>query len=294
MRWYRGIGWAAVVGWSLVCSSVAPADEALQPDVGDKKPTAADKQKPLASKPPAAKPAMSLDDELLKGLGDDPLDGLDKPPAKPKPAAKPAEKSDMKPAKRPKSELDDELLKDLDDVPGMKAKGAPDEAEEKDPLARLNRRMHEVEERLRATKSDESTQQLQHKIVSELEALIEQLAQQQQQSSSSSSSKKPQKQQKSERDRVSQPQSRPAQQQQQQQANNPKPARDSSERQGKPTSERPDPGKMQDLIKDVWGELPPRLRQQMLQSSMERFVPKYELQIEEYFKTLAEEPRDER
>jgi hypothetical protein len=44
---------------------------------------------------------------------------------------------------------------------------------------------------------------------------------------------------------------------------------------------------MQDLLKNVWGELPPRLRQQMLQSSMEQFLPKYELLIEEYFKTLV-------
>ena len=48
------------------------------------------------------------------------------------------------------------------------------------------------------------------------------------------------------------------------------------------------------LLKDVWGELPPRLRQQMLQSSVEKFVPKYEFEIEEYFKTLAEQQQEQR
>jgi hypothetical protein len=46
------------------------------------------------------------------------------------------------------------------------------------------------------------------------------------------------------------------------------------------------------MLKDIWGELPPRLRQQMMQSSIEKFIPKYELLIEEYFKALAEKQRD--
>jgi uncharacterized coiled-coil protein SlyX len=39
----------------------------------------------------------------------------------------------------------------------------------------------------------------------------------------------------------------------------------------------------------LWGELPARARQQMLQSPVEQFPPKYELLIEEYFRRLSEE-----
>ena len=66
------------------------------------------------------------------------------------------------------------------------------------------------------------------------------------------------------------------------------PARDSSQKLTSRKAEKPDKARLQDLMKDIWGELPPRLRQQMMQSSVEQFVPKYEFEIEEYFKTLAE------
>jgi hypothetical protein len=42
-------------------------------------------------------------------------------------------------------------------------------------------------------------------------------------------------------------------------------------------------------IKRLWGSLPDRARQQMLQAPVEEFPPKYEEQIEQYFRRLAEE-----
>ena len=42
-------------------------------------------------------------------------------------------------------------------------------------------------------------------------------------------------------------------------------------------------------IKRLWGSLPERARQQMLQAPVEEFPPKYEEQIEQYFRRLAEE-----
>lgn len=48
---------------------------------------------------------------------------------------------------------------------------------------------------------------------------------------------------------------------------------------------------MRDVLhKDVWGMLPERQRQQMLELPVEEFLPKYELLIEDYFRRLAEEP----
>ena len=43
------------------------------------------------------------------------------------------------------------------------------------------------------------------------------------------------------------------------------------------------------MMKDVWGQLPERAREQMLQSPPEKFLPKYELLIEKYYQRLAEE-----
>ena len=43
------------------------------------------------------------------------------------------------------------------------------------------------------------------------------------------------------------------------------------------------------LVKDVWGRLPDRQRQQVLQPLSEPFLPKYAADVEEYFRVLAEE-----
>ena len=248
--------------------------------------------KPAAKQSGAKKKTSSLDDELLRGLGDDPLKELEPPAADESPAPMEQKPSSGKPVSKPKptgktkptvTPLDEDLLRNLE---GGEDRAAGD-AESSDPLVRLNRQMRQAEELLRARKSDDPTQKLQDKIVSELEELIKQLQQQQQQQSSSSSSSKKQ-QQTAKRESVSQPQ----QQKGSGAKPNPKPARDSSNRVGKAEAKKADPGKLSDLIKDIWGELPARLRQQMMQSSAEQFVPKYELQIEEYFKTLSEKKQE--
>ena len=49
-------------------------------------------------------------------------------------------------------------------------------------------------------------------------------------------------------------------------------------------------GDREELMKDLWGHLPPQIREQMLQSYSDEFLPQYELEIERYFRRLAEEP----
>ena len=67
-------------------------------------------------------------------------------------------------------------------------------------------------------------------------------------------------------------------------------ARDSTSRLGRGDPRAVDPGEREQLIKDVWGNLPARAREQMLQSYSDEFLPEYELEIEKYFRRLAEEP----
>ena len=54
----------------------------------------------------------------------------------------------------------------------------------------------------------------------------------------------------------------------------------------------PDMAEMMAVIKQVWGELPEKERQQMLQTSVEEFLPKYADLIERYFKRLAEDRKE--
>ena len=50
-----------------------------------------------------------------------------------------------------------------------------------------------------------------------------------------------------------------------------------------------DLARLQQILKQLWGHLPPKLRDQMQSSSIEEFLPKYEKLIEEYYTRLAEE-----
>jgi hypothetical protein len=46
-----------------------------------------------------------------------------------------------------------------------------------------------------------------------------------------------------------------------------------------------------ELVKDLWGHLPERQRQQILQPLSEEFLPQYATEIEEYFRALADPDR---
>ncbi|PHS11636.1 MAG: hypothetical protein COA78_09365 [Blastopirellula sp.] len=43
------------------------------------------------------------------------------------------------------------------------------------------------------------------------------------------------------------------------------------------------------LLKETWGHLPEKIRQQLMNTSIEKFLPKYEKLTEDYFRKLAEE-----
>ncbi len=120
------------------------------------------------------KSATTLDDTLLDELsGDGLLDGLDDIPVDP--AFK--EKGDNTPIDPKDQKLLDEL-----------GEGEDIELGGEDELTRIARQMREVQRRMEGKEVSKQTQELQEKIVADLDALIKQLQQQKKQSSSSSSS----------------------------------------------------------------------------------------------------------
>jgi hypothetical protein len=66
-------------------------------------------------------------------------------------------------------------------------------------------------------------------------------------------------------------------------------ARDSTTRLGQAAAKPADKGDMEALVKDLWGHLPQRSREQMLQLFSDEFLPKYELEIEQYYRRLSDE-----
>jgi hypothetical protein len=224
----------------------------------------------------------SLDDELLKELEEGHPAGQPAPSesaAREKPDnARPADK----PADNP--ELDEELMRELGEV-------GEEGVDEADRLVRLAHTMREVEERLSRSKSDNQTRELQSKIVADLDQMIQEALKRARRSQSQSQSSSSD-QQKSQRSKVSQP-GQPQQGKQGQEHQDQQPASDSTERLAADQVARPDPREVRDVIKHLWGHLPAREREMMLNASIEQFLPKYELLIEQYFRRLAEEQHEE-
>jgi hypothetical protein len=145
----------------------------------------------------------------------------------------------------------------------------------------IARQMQDAQRRIEEQEVSSSTQDLQKDIVAKLDALIKQLEQQKKQcnssNSSSSSSGSPKVKQP---DQPDQGQQRPSN----------KPATDSAERLGQENAAASDEAALEALVKQVWGHLPDRARQQMQNASVEDFLPKYQQVIEDYYRRLAEEP----
>jgi hypothetical protein len=72
-------------------------------------------------------------------------------------------------------------------------------------------------------------------------------------------------------------------------ANGKAPARDSTDRLDRTSAQPVSKGDVNEVVKELWGHLPERSRAQMLQSFSDEFLPKYELEIEQYYRRLGEE-----
>jgi hypothetical protein len=214
----------------------------------------------------AQSPPSSTDDELLKQLNERSTDDLDRELFGEKKKTQPADR-----AGQGGDRLPEQLRREL---------GAAAVMECDNPLLDIARRMLDVQSRIAGADGGEQVQGEQKKIIADLDKLIEEAKKScngsgscanPKQSSSrtpSSAAKKP----------GSKPGNKPSN----------KPAQQSSQRPPDKKAAKPDPAEMRNLIKDLWGELPPGVREQMMQNPTEQFVPQYESMIEEYYRRLAE------
>jgi len=248
----------------LLGSSIAAADE--------EKPLGRNTRSKQSSKQSGANRAAapSLDEQLLNDLDNDLLPaGEDAPRKPPRPAEKPAKEGEAK-------ETDD----------AANAGEDLGESGDEDLIGRIGDKMREAERLIEQRKSPKRAEQLHEQITTDLAKLIEELQKQAQQQMGSKKQKK--EQQTAQREQVKQPQQKPGE-------SNPgssNPARDSTDRERPNESRRPDMAQLNNLMKDVWGQLPEHEREQMAQTPFEHFLPKYELLIEKYYKRLAEQQKD--
>lgn len=197
-----------------------------------------------------------LDDALLKDLDNELLEGLDDIPLPDPPRPNDA---DDQPATQLQQNVDGEDI------------GTPAES----PLARIGSRMRLVEQRIAQEDTSTETRDMQKRIVADLALLIEQMKQQ------CSNCKK------------SKPGGGAAKAgagEGAKQASS-RPAGDSEDRVGKSEAETARLEETKKMLDEVWGHLPPRLREQLQNSDGIRFLPKYERLIEQFYRRLSEEKR---
>jgi hypothetical protein len=223
-------------------------------------------QKAQAPAKKGAPEPEALDEALLKDLNNELLD--DAGDLRDRPRTKPAE------AKKSVDKSPDQPLVDGEDV------GMP--SAEDDPLMYISEEMRSVESLIVERAKRPHAEVLQQRIVEDLAKLIEQA--ESQRDAQQAAASKDKKQQTARRQGVQQPKGGSAGSKESN-----KPAKDSTDRLGKAENARPDPELIKGLMKNTWGHLPERAREQMLQNSPERFLPQYELLIERYYKRLAEE-----
>jgi hypothetical protein len=228
----------------------------------------------------------------LSALADDPLPVTDDPP--------PATKAD-KEKKKPDSVRDDELIRTL--IPS--AGGAESEIER---LERAIDGMRQAFGRLEKDDPGAETLDLQRRVVADLEKLLEQLKQRRNSASNSpppdqtSSEQSQQDQRQKNRSRLTRRELDPQnsgkraqtaadRQQQQAERKQREKSRDAQEQQDPAKAARESEERRQQMIKDVWGHLPPHLREAIGKTFNEKYLPKYEDLVKRYYEVLAEKNR---
>jgi len=285
---------AIVASLAVAGSASGPAQAADGPESQPVPPT----RQPTATRPDAAsaQPATTGGSE-------------EKLPA-PRPAAPPDKNGTQR--KRPTpaaSDLDRELLRNLvPDLP-LEPPGDADspvaEGTLPDELDRAVQAMRDVSQRLDRRELTDDTTRLQTSILTDIDSLIERLKQNpppsSQKNSSTDSPSDPNQQQRQQQ----QDQAGGRRQQQDQAAGTdaspqPSPSDGKSEesQESNPREARRDVvelARRQALINEVWGHLPPSVRERLLNVGSEKLLPQYEELIRSYYEALAEpglkEPR---
>jgi len=216
-----------------------------------------------------------IDEQLFKELNEKTSDDVDRELFGPAAEKKPSAEQD-----EGEAAWEEKLRREL---------GAAAEKEDDSPLLNVVRKMLLVQDRVAQADAGPATQAEQNQIVEELDRLIQEAKKHCRACSSSSSkpgqsSKRtpggPPKAKTGESSTARKPGQQPSPQDRLRLANNgQKPA-------------KLNPQQIRTALEQHWGELPPNVREQMLQMATEEFMPKYQEMLEQYYRRLAEEKEE--
>lgn len=217
---------------------------------------------------------------LTAAFADEPKSGDSEPPRlkkKERPADAPADE----PKLRPKE--------------GEKPDPQPLQPEEdpKETLNRLNKNLRATEDRLARKDAGDTTRQLQRDILKDLDSLIKESQKPPPAGGSSSQSNSRSSSSRSQRNQQAGSRS---QSQRSGSGQNPRPdapgtAKATQGGKGTGGASAKDPSKLTDLYKDIWGHLPEAMRMEMDTFAREKFMPRYQELLKQYYATLAEKGR---
>ena len=160
--------------------------------------------------------------------------------------------------------------------------GAAAEKESDNPLVNIAQNMAQVKERIAQADVGATTLNMQKQVVADLDLLINQACKSCGQCSGSSSAKQ---------SACNSPSSsaKPGAKAGQKPGN--RPAAKGAPRSGGGDAEQADKAEMRAMMNNLWGELPANARQQMQQTPVDDFIPKYRDLIEDYFRDLSNEKK---
>jgi hypothetical protein len=161
--------------------------------------------------------------------------------------------------------------------------GAAAEKEDQHPLRNIAQSMTEVQRRMSQNDAGPATLAIEKQIIADLDLLIDHARN----SSGKSALNASAIQQSPAGDLNTPPNFQPSANETQKPGK--QPAAQSSPTAPGSQARKADLQETQSRMKKLWGELPANVRQQMLQTPVEQFVPEYEGLIEDYFRNLSDE-----
>lgn len=216
---------------------------------------------------PGASPAADAKAPAQPSSDDDLLEGFNEP-------GKPSGTSS-----NPKALAPDKATGDVVPSAAPPTDGEDIGRQGEDPLLAIERRMRTIQQRLASQRSDATTQELQAQAVRDLELLLAQLQTQQPPPGSPQASQDPPKDRGDKSAAAAGNSDTPGD----------NPATNSTDKTKPRASQTAEKTDIRDLTRRIWGQLPAKTQEQMLQSAGQRVLPKYEQTIEKYFRRLVEE-----
>lgn len=212
---------------------------------------------------------------------------------------KPPQPEEPLPDEAAEKPTDDELLKILD----AETRQFADEAQ--DHLQHAFEGMQAARRRIADEDTGAETQKTQERVVKDLEALLALMKNQQSRGQQRPQQNQPQDknqgQQQSDRQKMQNGQNDPQNSGTSKSSTKDKgsandrrqdgPAADAEERTDAARTPTAEQARRMQVIKDVWGHLPPHVREAMLNSVSEKYLPKYEDLVKKYYEDLAEKSR---